>query len=134
MGGCHILNKDILSVGIINRAIEECRLSTFKTHVGAVIFKGKRILSSGHNGIRSSSIDRRHVSYPEALHAEQAALIGLDWTRLSGYSILVLRLSKVEEHLGNAKPCPMCLKLIQTVGIRNIYYSDQHSQIVRLEL
>ena len=124
----------MISVGIINRAIEEGRLSTFRTHMGAVVFKGKRILSSGHNGIRSSSINDKYKNYPNALHAEQAALMGLDWTRLSRCSILIIRISRSQEVLGNAKPCPMCLRLIQTIGIKDIYYSDEFSQIVRLQL
>lgn len=126
--------NSLLSIGVINRAYEECRLSTFRTHMGAVVFKGKKILSSGHNGIRHSSLDPRYILYSHALHAEQAALIGLDWKKLSRCSILVLRISKAQEILGNAKPCPMCLRLIQTVGIKNIYYSDENSQIVRMEL
>ena len=123
----------MLTSGIINRAIEECRKSTFTVHLGAVVFKGKRIISSGHNEIRSSSIHDKYKKWVNALHAEQAALIGLDWTRLSGYSMLVLRLSKTREVLGNAKPCLMCQKLIKTIGFKDVYYSDEYGQIVRLQ-
>lgn len=122
----------MLTSGIINRAIEECRLSTFKVHLGAVVFKGKRIISSGHNGIRSSSINNKYKNWLNALHAEQAALLGLDWNKLSGYSILVLRISKTKEILGNAKPCSMCQELIRTIGIKDVYYSDEFGQIVKL--
>ena len=123
----------MLTSGIINRAIEECKQSTFRVHLGAVVFKGKRIISSGHNGIRSSSINNRYKEWLNALHAEQAALMGLDWTRLSGYSLLVLRVSKTMEVLGNAKPCSMCQGLIKTIGLKDVYYSDHHGQIVKLD-
>lgn len=122
----------MLTTGIINRCFEECYLSTYKYCIGAVVFKGKRIISSGHNGIRPSSISLKYKIFPNSLHAEQAALMNLDWTKLKNYSMLVLRISKTKDILGNARPCNMCLNLLLTIGINDIYYSNKNGEIVKL--
>ena len=122
-----------MTEGIIKKAIEECEQSTYKLALGAVIFKGNRILSSGHNEIRSSSISNKYKKFKNSLHAEQAAVLNIDWRRLKGASILVLKLSKVQKKLSNAKPCDMCLQLLKTIGIKKIYYSNQYGEIVKLD-
>lgn len=122
-----------MTAGVIKRAIEECELSTYKYRIGAVVFKGKRIISSGHNGVRSSAISNKYKEFYNSLHAEQMAVMNISWSRLKGCSILVLRMSKSKEILGNAKPCPMCQKLLKTIGINDIYYSNKNGEIVKLE-
>ena len=67
---------------IIKTAIEEAKKSTCHPRIGAVIFKGKRILSKGFNDIRSSSIPLKHRKWVESLHAEQSALLKVDWNTL----------------------------------------------------
>lgn len=125
-------DSDILSVGTIKAAIKAAEDSTYYPfRVGAVIFKGSRILSTGHNGVRSSNIHPRYKNYQESLHAEQAALLNLDWTRLSRCSILIIRLN-MSGNLSMAKPCPMCSKLLSYVGIRKIYFSTSSGEIIRL--
>lgn len=118
-----------LTSGIIKRCLEECEQSNYKFHIGAVIFKAKRILSSGHNGIRSSHINDKYKHYSNSLHAEQAALLPLDWSKLKGSSILVIKCSKTEKSLSNAFPCEMCQKLLLHVGILDVYYSSERGTI-----
>lgn len=118
-----------MKASILKAALEECEKSTFHPRIGAVVFKGKRILGRGHNEIRSSTLSMKHRNWHESLHAEQAALLNLDWSTLSGCSILVLRYNKHGE-LGLCKPCPMCSKLIKYVGIKSVYYSDDNGQII----
>lgn len=114
---------------IIKRAEMEAKKSNHNPKIGAVIFKGKRIYGSGHNNIRSSSISMKHRKFEESLHAEQSALLNLDWSKLKGLSILVYRINSVGE-LGMAKPCPMCHKLLDYVGIKNIYYTNSNGEII----
>ena len=124
----------MITVGVIQECLKECSASTYYQKVGAVIFSGKRILGSGHNGIRSTSaIHDKYKNYINSLHAEQDALRNLNWVKLKGSSILVLRISKTLNILSNAKPCPMCEKLLQHIGIKNIFYSDKNGQIVKLK-
>lgn len=117
---------------IINAAIEEAKKSTCYPRIGAIIFKGKRIFSRGYNDIRSSSIPMKHRHWPESLHAEQSALLKVDWNKLKGCSILVYRYSK-DKVVGCAKPCPMCEKIIRHVGIKNVYYSDDDGTITHVQ-
>lgn len=118
-----------LYLDVLNTAIEEAGKSTHHPHIGAVVFKGKRIFGSGHNGIRSSSLPMKHRHWEESLHAEQAALLNLDWDKLKGCSMLVVRVSKTGM-FGICKPCPMCSKIINHVGIKNVYYSNEQGEIV----
>lgn len=118
---------------IIKACIDEAKKSVYKVKVGAVVFKGKRIIARGHNGVRSSSIKNKYKNYINSLHAEQSALLGLDWNTLEGYSILVLRISDAGK-LCSSRPCKMCEKLLRHVGIRNIYYSTVSGEIVREKL
>ena len=118
----------MLSNNIIKCAINEINKTTYTIKIGAVVFKGKRIYGSGHNGIRSSSISRKHKKWEESLHAEQAALLNLDWNKLKGFSILVYRINR-NGAIAMAKPCEMCQKLIKYVGIKNIYYTTNDGEI-----
>lgn len=121
-----------MTAGIIKLCLEECEASQHQQRMGAVVFKGKRIISSGHNAVRSSSICKKHKKYENSLHAEQAAVMNLDWEKLKGCSILILRTSKKKKLLGNAKPCSMCQKLLNKIGITDIYYSNSNGEIVKL--
>ena len=123
-----------ITSGIIKRCLEECERSTYRFRVGAVIFSSKRIISSGHNEIRSSNIPNKHKLYNNSVHAEQAALLGTDWNKLKGCSILVMKCSKTLKQLSNAKPCPMCMKVLEYVGIKDIYYSNEQGEIVKVRV
>lgn len=125
----------MITSGVIKRCIEEAEASTYKVKIGAVIFKGSRIISSGHNSIRSSAnIKDKYKKYKNALHAEQAALLGIDWNKVKGYSILVLKISPTKKYLSNAKPCKICQKLLAHIGIHNIYYSNEQGEIIKAKL
>jgi deoxycytidylate deaminase len=60
--------------------------------------------------------------------------MNLDWTKLKGCSILVVKQSKTERKLSNAKPCPLCQKLLTHIGIKDIYYTNEYGEIVRTTL
>lgn len=120
-----------LYAGVVNAAIDAARKSTYRVKLGAVVFKGKRILSSGWNQIRSSSL--KHKNYENSLHAEQSALLGLEWKKLKGYSLLVVKISRKEERLSNAHPCEMCMQLMDFIGIKDVYYSNENGEIVKLK-
>ena len=125
----------MISSGIIKRCLEECEKSTYRFRIGAVIFKGSRIISSGHNGIRSvSQIKDKFKKYENSLHAEQAALMNIDWNKVKGCSILVMKISPSKGILSMSKPCEICQKLLEHIGIKTIYYSNEKGEIVREKL
>jgi deoxycytidylate deaminase len=103
-------------------ASKEALKSTFKKHrVGAVIVKGNRILSVGHNRLRSSAVTKT-----KTLHAEGAAILKLLKENrlhdLAGASLYVTRFTK-SGAVGMAMPCPSCHALIKSVGISTVYYT-----------
>lgn len=119
----------MISSGILKLALKEAESSQcYPYRIGAVIFKGSRILSSGVNSIRSSSIPNKYLRAENSLHAEQEALLNLDWTKLKGCSILIVRLGK-KGSIRMAKPCPFCLKTLYHVGIKNIYHTTREGGI-----
>ena len=125
----------MISSGIIKRCLEECEKSQYRFHIGAVIFKGSRIISSGHNDIRSTSqIKDKYKKFENSLHAEQAALMNINWSKVKGYSILVIKISPSKGILSMAKPCKICQKLLVHIGIRNIYYSNEKGEIIKSKL
>ena len=125
----------MISSGIIKRCLEECEKSTYRFRIGAVIFKGSRIISSGHNDIRSTSqIKDKYKKFENSLHAEQAALMNIDWSKVKGCSILVIKISSSKGILSMAKPCKICQKLLTHIGIHNVYYSNEKGEIIKSKL
>lgn len=110
-------------------AIEEAEKSNCRYKVGAVVFKNSSILSSGHNAKRANSIHPKYQVWPHSLHAEQAALLGLDWHKLKNASIFVLRLTKAQK-LSLAKPCQTCQNLLAFVGIKKVFYTGRSGEIL----
>ena len=110
---------------MIRNAIREARLSTFKrARVGAVVAKGGRILSVGHNEIRHMAIIKR--PYPESTHAEMAAIGKLLKQRrlhdLVGATMYVSRIGRAGEHR-LARPCVDCEQLCRAVGIKRVIFT-----------
>lgn len=119
--------------GIIKKVIKEAEKSNMPVFkVGAVIFDGKRIISSGHN--KKGICSRIHPKYQndrDSVHAEQNAIIKVkDWVTLSGTSMIVVRLNK-SGHMSMGYPCKMCLNMMDHVGIKEVYYSDYSGEILR---
>lgn len=108
----------------IDVAIEEAIKSNHPQHkVGCVIFDKNKIISKGRNYRQKSrkSITKKFISYPNSIHAEVSAIINAK-TDLKNMSLLVIRINKKNE-LRLAKPCSYCLKYINYVGIKKVYYS-----------
>jgi len=109
--------------GLIKIAEEAANKTDHKQRVGAVIFKGKRIISVGRN-YKSRSLRRVTPGmqrYPTSVHAEMDAIIKAK-TDLKGYNILVVRINSFGQ-MRLAKPCDHCYTYIKHVGLRHIYYS-----------
>ena len=108
---------------LINEAIKIARNGDHKQRVGCVIFSKKKTLSTGWNHCQRS-VKKLHPKFQRwkgSVHAEVDAIIHA-MTDLKGASLLVIRINK-KEQLRLAKPCMHCLKYIQHVGIKKVYYS-----------
>lgn len=105
--------------------------SYYPYRVGAVIYKGKRILGAGFNAVRSfSKINDKYKAFRESLHAEQHAMMNVkNWSSMKGASIIVVRIN-MSGTISLAKPCENCMQSIRAVKIKEIYYSDRNGQII----
>ena len=120
-----------MHVGVLKKAIEEAELSEYHPYkIGAVVFKGSRILSSGHNELRGNGkIHPKYKNFENSLHAEQAAILNLkEWEKAKGANILIIRLNK-SGNLSLGYPCPMCQQMIKHLGLNKVFYSDRQGHI-----
>ena len=108
---------------LIDAAIKIARNGDHKQRVGCIIFDKKKILSSGHNQCQRS-VKKLHPKFQRwkgSIHAEVDAIIHAK-TDLKGTCLLVVRINK-KEQLRFAKPCQHCMKYIQYVGIKKVFFS-----------
>ena len=111
---------------MIRLASKQASESTFtRARVGAVVVRGSRVLSVGHNRIGYSRMlpNRR---FRESIHAEQDAILKLLKARrgdeLIGATIYVSRINNSQKPR-LSRPCAMCNSLIQAVGIRQVVFT-----------
>jgi deoxycytidylate deaminase len=94
--------------------------------MGAVVVKGRRILSVASNQINRGCALIHDKKWNNTLHAEAAAIYKLlkhhRLSDLAGADLYVTRISKVG-HLRMAKPCEFCEELARAVGIKQVFFS-----------
>lgn len=96
-----------------------------RARIGAVITKGGRVLSTGINERKYTKRNGR--SWP-SIHAEEAAILKIlkepnGQRKLIGATIYVSRIKK-DGTPGLAKPCKDCQALINAVGIKRVFYTE----------
>lgn len=114
------------------RAAESvANLSNHRCKMGCVVVNGHRIISSGHNSATKThafqtKVDSHYFGCDCAgyLHAETDALIplinsGVDLSRAVIYVYRNMR----DGSKGMARPCPRCMGVIKSLGIKKINYS-----------
>ena len=120
-----------MNSGVLKLAIEEAEKSDHPIYkMGSVIFKGSRIISSGRNQFRSSNIPCKYKRRQHTLHAEQDAVRGVDWDKLNGTSVLVVRLN-TSGKFSLAFPCKYCLETLKYVRMKWVYYTTRTGEIKR---
>lgn len=113
---------------MIRLANKEAKKSNFYRHrLGAVIVKGNRVLSVGHNDIRYTKEFRNPT-----LHAEEAAILKLlkakRGAELVGSDIYVSRV-RPSGLAGLSLPCLRCTNLIRASGISCIHYTTNEGTV-----
>ena len=102
-------------------ALSAAKDSELRAHrVGAVIMKGKSIVSIGRN------VKKTHPNCPTnySQHAEFNAAIGLDsYANHSGLTIYIARLTRTGK-IGISKPCEFCERLLINLGIHRVVFSN----------
>lgn len=121
-----------------NAAKSISKLSDHRCKIGCVVVKNHKIISSGHNSktkfhAKQAIKDKKFFNDPHALgpiHAEFDAINYLINQRvdLTNAQIYVYR----ENHNGElsmCRPCPRCMALIKSCGIKKIKYTGDNSFI-----
>ena len=96
--------------------------------LGAVIHRGKRIISTGYNQSKSHPGVKQFESQSNllrGLHAEMHATVGVD--NLQSASLTVVRIRK-DGSFGLAAPCRECRKFLAIRGINSVYFSTGNGQ------
>lgn len=115
--------------GVIKLAFQEADLSTGRYKLGAVVFKNKRILSSGCNQVRhKNNLHPKYLNWEGSICAEKMAILSAK-RPLKGASILVVRKTPGGK-VGLARPCKTCVEYLRYVGITNVYYTTNDGEIV----
>lgn len=116
-----------------------------RLRVGALIVKGKRIISDGYNGMpagmdgddeicehweagheRDSEVPSRLVTKPMVLHAEANAILKIAHDGGAGAAGATL----YQSH----SPCPECAKLIVQAGIKRVVYRHAYRLMGGVEM
>lgn len=120
---------------IINLATKVAQLSGHKFQIGAVLVRGKRVLSFGVNKYKSHprQINPHTKTLGTSIHAELDCVIHAPYPMISGSSIYVARLLRDGTH-GYCRPCISCISLLKEYGIRKIIYTLEGNGITEEEL
>jgi len=86
--------------------------------LGCVIVNRNKIVGVGWNLLKTHPSSRNKY---RTIHAELAAILGIDPADLHGSSVYVFREST--HGLALAKPCPTCNKMLQDCGVREVIYT-----------
>jgi len=116
----------LVSNAIIAKAEQVCLKSNVRYRMAAIIFKGRKIYSSGVNHQYTlSKKERLILGIPYcSIHAETDAVI--NFTEMCGKIGYTPRNCSIYIHRQHgllAKPCDKCLAVLKHVGIKKIYWS-----------
>lgn len=119
-------------ITFFNIAKDLCYLSDHKNKLGCVIVDHHRIISSGHNSQSKchrfqADLDKKYFKVDNCkgpVHAEVSALMPLIKRKqnLNGATIYIYRQTNNGD-IALARPCPRCMSLIKSCGIKRIKYS-----------
>lgn len=125
--------KDFIGTAVLKQSIKECNKSEHQHRLGAIVFKGNKVISRGFNQIRHCSrLPKEFNEWKNSLHAEQNAMLNAK-RDLKGYSLLVIRMNK-DGDLQLAKPCSLCEGMAMFYGIKEIFYSTSENTIKRMKI
>jgi len=120
-----VFDKQYMRIAYIWAENSYCK----RKKVGAIIVKGKMIISDGYNGTPSGfenvCEDKNFKTKPYVLHAEANAITKVAKSNYSseGATLYV-----------TTSPCIECSKLIIQAGIRRVVFSEKYHDVSGLEL
>lgn len=110
----------------VTLAIKEALKSKYSIKVGCVIYKGKKIISKGHNvACFPIKLSSEYLRWKHSLHAEVSAIVHAirEEKNLTGATLIVVRINRSGK-LMPSRPCKNCMKaIIDLTPIKKIVYS-----------
>lgn len=97
----------------------------------AMIFKKNKILSIGQNSFKTHPIARKYGHRGFCTHAEASASLRYGVDDCHGLDMAVLRINRLNR-LTISKPCVNCQYLIDSIGIKNVYYTNKKGEWEKL--
>ena len=97
--------------------------STDRFKIGAVVAKGKRIISVGYNQMHKTHPRMYKQNPKKKLHAELHAIIGIYKTDLTNATVYVYR-ERLDGLIGLSKPCIYCQVILEEAGIKKVFFTD----------
>lgn len=113
------------------------RSTCLKRQYGAVIVNNDEIVSTGYNGAprgerncsdvgycKRLNINHNSGSYGDcfAVHAEQNAMLSASRKEMLGSTLYLYGMENGK--IINAKPCPICARMIKNAGIENVINNE----------
>lgn len=111
----------ILDFGYFRLARNESLKALSRTRVGAVLVRGRKPISVGHNQVLKTHTEARKYSKFGTIHAEMDAIFGLDRELVEGGVMYVYREDR-HGKVGSSKPCERCLKFLGGYRVKKVYY------------
>lgn len=97
----------------------------FRSRIGTVIVKNKRIVSVGHNRpLKTHPMIRKYNEY-KTIHAEIDCIIGYNRDLLKDAIIYVYREHK-DGSLAMSRPCNVCFQILKDIGITKVIYTTEN--------
>lgn len=113
------------------------RSTCIKRKYGAVIVKDDAVISTGYNGAprgKQNCCDIGHCPRKvlnlhqgqgydicRAIHAEANALLNCSREQTINADLYLVGINPEDNSIHEAKPCPLCSRMIIQAGIRNVY-------------
>jgi deoxycytidylate deaminase len=100
------------------------KLSYYSTHhkfkLGCVITKKNQVVGVGFNELKTHPFSKHPYNQ---LHAEINAILNSDKRELKGSDLYIYR-EQADGNLALSKPCQYCKLVLDSVGIKNIFYTN----------
>ena len=132
------VDKDTYYLGVAEKI--STRSTCLRRHYGAVIVKNDEIVATGYNGaargepnccdtgichrIGMAHNDGNYGVCP-AVHAEQNAIISASRSEMIGSTLYLYGYDCESGKTINAKPCPICERMIKNAGIKYLIVSEE---------
>jgi len=116
---------------------KEALKSKYQYKLGCILVHGSTVVSKGHNkSTKTHKIAYYNNTQHECatIHAEIDALIGVSKEDAKKCDLYVVRVRRKDHKLAMAKPCKMCQKIINKMGIKRVIYSINDNKFGIIDL